>query len=173
MKWLLILLLAVSSPALQSGGPPSQPTYKEFSRKPVSLTEDEFAKIRRRIARQCGLRPESDLSRAPWYFHYELALELARKADPQRALDALIEATAHRPWPERGARMYGVWFTDYLPYFQIARLHVQLGNWVCASDALRLSEEMREISKSDSESRELKELKEETAAALAKSRQRR
>lgn len=170
MNMLLVLLLFLF-PTQQSGGTSSQPTYKDFDRKPVALSEEEFARIRRRIADQCGVHPEGDLSRAPWYFHYELAQELARKGDPQRALDALIDATEHRPQPERGARMYGVWFTDYLPYFQIARLHVQLGNWACAEDALRLSRETREVSESDREALEIKELQEETAAARARERQ--
>ena len=170
MTWLLVLLLVLPSPALQSSSP-AQPTYKDFDRKPVSLSEEELAAIRRRIADQCGVHPESDFSRAPWYFHYELALELARRGDPQRALDALIDATEHRAKPERGARMYGVWFTDYLPYFQIARLHVQLGNWACAEDALRLSKETKEISAGDPEAVQVKELQEETAAAKARERQ--
>jgi hypothetical protein len=172
MNLFLVLLIALPSLASQAGTNPSQPTYKDFERKPVSsMTEEEFAKIRQRIASQCGLHPESDLSRAPWYFHYELGLELARKGDPQRALDALIDATEHRSRPERGTRMYGVWFTNYLPYLQIARLHVQLGNWACAEDALRLSQELKEVSQRDPEFRELEELKQEAEAARSRERQ--
>jgi hypothetical protein len=164
----LLLLLAFSSLTAQAGSAPSQPTYKDFDRKPVSVTEEEFARIRLRIADQCGLHSGDDLSHAPWYFHYELGLELARKGDPQRALDALIDATEHRPRPERGARMYGVWFTDYCPYFQIARLHVKLGNWACAEDALRVSQDLHEVAKADPEFRELGELKQEAAAGRSR-----
>ena len=32
-----------------------------------------------------------------------------------------------------------MWFTDYRPYFEIARLHAHLGNWDCVVDALRVA----------------------------------
>jgi len=172
MRWLLALFLVLPVTALQSADPPTRPTYKQFERKPVSLSEEDLAEIRRRIAGRCGLSPGTDLSHAPWYFHYELAEELTRRGDPQRALDALIEATEHRPRPERGARMYGVWFTDYLPYLRIAHLHLQLGNWACAEDALRLSQELQEVSRQDPELQEIEELKQEIAAARARDRPR-
>ena len=63
-----------------------------------------------------------------------------------------------RPDPQRKARLYGMWFMDYLPYLQIARAHAQLGNRECALDALRLSEELGEVLPDDRDVRELEDL---------------
>jgi hypothetical protein len=68
--------------------------------------------------------------------------------------------------------MYGVWFTDYLPYLQIARLHVRLGNWACARDALRVSQELKEVTKKDREFHEFEELQQEALAGQSSERRR-
>ena len=88
---------------------------------------------------------------APWYFHYELGRDLYRRGDPQRALDALIEAATLRADPGHGARIYGMWFMDYLPYLEIARAHARLGNWDCAQNALEYSRQAKEVSERDKE----------------------
>ena len=45
--------------------------------------------------------------------------------------------------------MYGMWFIDYRPYFEIAKRHMELGNWSCAVDAMRISEARGEVAQSD------------------------
>jgi hypothetical protein len=47
---------------------------------------------------------------------------------------------------------------DYLPYLQIARAHARLGNRECALDALRLSQELGEVSPDDRDVTELEGL---------------
>ena len=42
---------------------------------------------------------------------------------------------------------------------RIAKLHAQLGNWSCAADALRVSEEKSELSRNDPRAVELEQLK--------------
>ncbi|HUO85168.1 MAG TPA: hypothetical protein VM534_08650 [Thermoanaerobaculia bacterium] len=124
---------------------PAREGYREFERKPVVLSSDEFEVLRRNVANRCGLPSETSVSLSPWYFHYELGLELARRGDPQRALDSLLEATERRPEPRRQARMYGMWFIDYTPYFQIAKVHAELQNYACARDAMEISERLGEL----------------------------
>jgi hypothetical protein len=51
-----------------------------------------------------------------------------------------------------------MWFMDYLPYLQIARAHTRLGNRECALDALRLSQELGEVSPDDRDVAELEGL---------------
>jgi len=68
--------------------------------------------------------------------------------------------------PKRSARMYGMWFTDYRPYLEIAQAHVQLGNWACAFDALSLSRQLEEVVEEDEEFARFMELTDETAAHL-------
>ncbi|MCG8461572.1 MAG: hypothetical protein MI919_35270 [Holophagales bacterium] len=123
----------------------AKPGFADYPRRPVVLSDREAAALEARVLRRCGLDESIDRAQAPWYYHYELGLELAEHGDPQRALDALISAVERRESPQRSARLYGMWFIDYLPYFQIARLHATLGNRSCALDALRLSESKGEV----------------------------
>lgn len=149
-----------------SVAPREPPGFAAFEPQPPELPPEELDEIRRRVLVRCGLDPETHLQEAPWYFHYELALELAAREDPQRSLDALIDAVERRQQPQRRARTYGMWFKDYLPYFQIARAHVELGNWECAADAIRLSEELGEVSTEDEEYPELDQLRQEVEIHL-------
>ncbi len=143
-----------------------RPGYAVYEPKATVLPDHEFRELGRTILGRCGLDPATDFSQAPWYFHYELGLELARRGDPQRALSALVDATDRRPQPRYGTRIYGMWFLDYQPYIQIAKLHAQLGNWRCASDALKVSEARGELSPSDPRLSELQALKKELESRL-------
>lgn len=133
------------------GTPDDLPGFARFERSPVVLDEREHAELQRRVLSRCRLDPDTSPQRAPWYFHYELGVELERRGDPQRALDAFLEAARRRGDPQRQARLYGMWFTDYLPYYQIARAHAELGNWQCAADALAVSQRHDEIVEGDPE----------------------
>jgi len=156
----LLAALPLGHPAQQEAPPAS---FKDYERQPYQLPEEEFLRLRERVMSRCHVAPGTDPLRAPWYFHYELGLELADK-DPQRALDALIEAVGHRPEPGREARMYGMWFIAYRPYFEIAKLHVALGNWECAADALRIVAATHEVTSGEKDFRELLELEETVRA---------
>lgn len=146
----LALLLAVPGAAYQAPEPPS-------------LTDEEAAEIERRVLSQCRLPEDTPRATAPWYFHYELALELSDR-DPARAVEALTAAVRRKPEPGRSARIYGMWFTDYLPYFHLARTQAALGHWQCVEDALTLSRRKGEIDPEDEEFAELEELEAETRA---------
>ena len=152
MHLVQMLMLLLVSPVLPAAAPldsPSQafhpPPVKDSSRPPATISEEEFAALRGRVLARCNLSPATDPAKAPWYFHYELGLELERRGDAQRALDALLAATDRRPLPRRNARMYGMWFTEYRPYFEIAKVQFALGHWQCAADALRISGGEQEV----------------------------
>jgi hypothetical protein len=145
---------------------PEPPGYARFERQPTVLGEEELAELERRVLARCRLDPDTPPHQAPWYFHYELGLELARRHDPQRALDALIEAAQRRREPQRNVRLYGMWFRDYLPYYQIARAHAELGNWECAADALEVSAHASEISQESAEHDDYLFLREEVRSRL-------
>jgi hypothetical protein len=113
------------------------------------------------VLRRCGLSPNQDLDYAPWYFFYELGLELDRQGDARAALDAFLEATERRPEPGHDVRLYGMWFLDYLPYFRIATIQAELGHWQCAADAAAESERLGEIRKGDRDEKAFKLLKSE------------
>ena len=78
-----------------------------------------------------------------------MGLELAERGDAQRAVDSLMAAAERKPLPRQYARMYGMWFTHYRPYLELANSHVALGNWDCARAALDLSRETGEAAGSD------------------------
>jgi len=121
------------------------PTYRRFQPRPVVLSDEQYRALRESVARRCRTGSDDATSLAPWYFHYELGLELQNAGDPQRALDAMILAIDDRADPKLGTRMYGMWFIDYVPYFRIAELHAALENYECARDALELSEKLAEV----------------------------
>lgn len=135
-----------------------RPPYARFERKPEKLSAEEFRRRRAEVLRRCSLGAEVRDADAPWYFHYELGRIMAAAGDPQRALDAFIEAAMRKERSQKDARMYGMWFTDYYPYFQIARAHADLGNWSCAREALLLAEKQGEMAGKREELRELRDL---------------
>jgi hypothetical protein len=148
--------------------PGAAPKYREFERKAPVLSDREAEEVRAEVLARCQLRPETKPQEAPWYFHYELGRDLYRRGDPQRALDALIEAATRRAEPGHGARIYGMWFMDYLPYLEIARAHAKLGNWDCAQNALDYSRRAGEVSQHDKEFAEFRALALETDRQLKK-----
>lgn len=121
------------------------PRYAVYENKPPTLTEEEFQTLRNDVLSKCDLPLDTKLKDAPWYANYELGLRLERKGDYSRALTHFIDAVAHRPNPQKQARMYGMWLIDYYPYFHIARSHVRLENWQCAKNALDISQRLGEI----------------------------
>ena len=104
----------------------------------VSLTPDAVDRLRRQVLAQCGL-PESAGGNLPWYFHFEFGRALLADGDAGRAVAELSRAVNLNPYPHAGKRMYGMWYIDYFPYYQLALAHSALGNWTCAANAMRLS----------------------------------
>ncbi len=92
---------------------PSLPGLRAQAGRPFGAARSTT--LRAEVLARCQLKPETRPQDAPWYFHYELGRDLYRRGDPQRALDALIEAATLRADPGHGARIYGMWFMDYLP----------------------------------------------------------
>jgi hypothetical protein len=110
---------------------------------PVSLTPAAAEALRRKVLEQCGLA-DARGENLPWYFHFEFGRSLLDAGDAQRAVGQLSQAAELNPTPRSGKRMYGMWYVDYFPYYQLAMAHAQLGNWPCAADAIQLSHAMGE-----------------------------
>ena len=146
------------------------PRYTEYESKPPVLTDAEFSVLRNDVLTQCDLPLDTKLKDAPWYANYELGLALERKGDYSRALTHFIDAVAHRPNPQKQARMYGMWLIDYYPYFHIARSHVRLENWQCAKNALDISQRLAEIPANAPEINELSSLQRITEQKLGAQR---
>ena len=116
-----------------------------------ALTEQQLQDIRKRVLRRCGLSSKLTHNRLPWYFHYEFGVELVRQGAAGEALEPLQMTANLKPQPMRDARMYGAWFINYLPYYQMSLAYSELGEWDNAWDAIRMSENLVEFSSGDFE----------------------
>jgi hypothetical protein len=139
------IAVAVSGPALAADT--LQPTGIGMSAavyaRPISSLLPEAAEaLRQRVLNQCGLVASSDI--LPWYFHFEFGRALLGAGDAARAVEQLSMSIDLNPVPRADKRLYGMWFTDYLPYIQLAEAHAQLDNWPCAAHAMQLSRETGE-----------------------------
>ena len=143
------------------------PRYAVYEKRAPVLSDAEFATLRNDVLMKCDLPADMKMNAAPWYANYELGLELERKGDYPRALTHFIDAVAHRPNPQKQARMYGMWLIDYYPYFHIARAHTRLENWQCAKNALDISQRLGEIPTAAPEMNEWLSLQRETERRLA------
>jgi len=104
----------------------------------MSLMPEATELLRRRVLVQCGLVDARDS--LPWYFHFEFGRALLEAGDARGAVVQLTHAVDLNPVPRADKRLYGMWFTDYLPYFQLAEAHAKLDNWPCAAHAMQLSQ---------------------------------
>lgn len=115
----------------------------------TSLSDSEVELIRTQVLRRCALSSRIAENKLPWYFHYEFGVDLLNAGDAGRAVEAFVMGANVREDPSRGKRMYGMWYIDYLPYYQIALAHSRLGDWESAFDALQTSESLGEFSPDD------------------------
>lgn len=116
-----------------------------------SLTPQEADRIRSKVMRRCAVSSDITDNNLPWYFHYEYGLDLIEAGDSQRAVEVLSIGASKRKESGRDRRMYGMWFIDYLPYYQIAVAHSKLGDWESAYDAIRTSRNFNEFSPDSSD----------------------
>lgn len=160
MKTILVVLFLVLSTAYVNGQ-----ELRAINRKPFLLSDDELAVMKEQVRRQCKL-PKKDERSYPWYYHYELGLALQQKNDWQRALDSFISALDRQEQPKKSARIYGMWFLDYYPYYNIGLAHYRLQNWKCAAESFRLSQTLEDISTNKKEFRSLLEYQDEAERHL-------
>lgn len=138
------MLGASAALAADSGPPSTREAVMPMSMSAVtSLQTDVAEALRRKVLVQCGLDGSRD--RLPWYFHFEYGRALLQAGDARRAIPELARSVDLNPRPRADKRLYGMWFTDYLPYFQLADAHARLDNWPCAEQALQLSRTSGEL----------------------------
>jgi hypothetical protein len=125
------------------------PVQSDFEQMDFALTEQEVEVIRTRVLRRCALSSRVAKNKLPWYFHYEFGVDLMEAGDARMALDALTLGANKREDSRRDSRMYGMWYIDYLPYYQIALANARLGNWENARNAIELSNAFGEFSPED------------------------
>ncbi|GBC85726.1 hypothetical protein HRbin11_02176 [bacterium HR11] len=97
----------------------------------------------------CEVAPARDPYNLPWYFHYALGKELFERGQYREALRSLRRALLLNPRPETQARTYGMWHTEYRPYYYMTQAFLKLGQRDCAAQTARESVRFREIPPTD------------------------
>ena len=143
-----------------------QQDIHSVTKKGYLLSDTEVARIKEEIRIRCRLR-QADEAAYPWYYHYEVGLAMKKKNDWQRALDSFLVALDHRDRPQRLSRIYGMWFMDYFPYYNIGLAHYHLQNWKCAVNSFQLSQMLEDIPSGSVEFRRLHELESAADANLS------
>jgi hypothetical protein len=141
LRIVLAFGLALTLPAYASGSPSSADAASDPASngyQSMSLQPAEVDALRRKVLVQCGL--DSSRNVLPWYFHFAYGQALLEAGDARRAVVELSRSIDLKPEPSARKRTYGMWFTDYLPYFQLAEAHARLDNWPCAERAMQLSQ---------------------------------
>ena len=116
------------------------------ARNGIEIAGNNAQKRRAEVLKRCSLSANFNPDRLPWYFHYEYVVSLMEAGDAERALDAFVTGANVREEPKRSKRMYGMWYIDYLPYYQIALAHSELGDWQAARAAIQASRAWGEFS---------------------------
>lgn len=125
---------------------PSEVSTDEMAT-PVLVSNSEAASVPARILKRCA--NAADMEELPWYFHYKCGVDLMKAGDAQRAIVSFKMGANDRKDSARGKRMYGMWYIDYLPYYQIALAQSRLGDWESARAAIQTSAEFHEFSPID------------------------
>jgi hypothetical protein len=71
-----------------------------------------------------------------------------------------------RELPQTFTRIYGMWFIDYFPYYNIGLAHYHLRNWKCATQSFRLSQMLEDIPTNSVQFYRLRELDSEAEQQL-------
>ncbi len=131
-------------------------SIEQALKRPPETREDESAPsvfYRDQAAEEpagCEVPPARDPYNLPWYFHYALGKELFERGQYREALRSLRRALLLNPRPETQARTYGMWHTEYRPYYYMTQAFLKVGQRDCAVEAARESLRFREIAPTDS-----------------------
>jgi tetratricopeptide (TPR) repeat protein len=121
------------------------PEYPNAEAPDGMITDAELRIIRERVLNRCELSSKLADNKLPWYFHYENGVELLNKGSTEQAIEPLQMTANLRTEAQRGTRMYGMLFVNYLPYFQMSLAYSELGQWDKAWEALQMSEQQLEF----------------------------
>ena len=89
----------------------------------------------------------SSLAAMEWYAHYTKAVKAFESKDWQETIRQIQEGLKEKPEPKVKARMTGIDFVDYLPYYYMGASYYNLGNFEQAQSAFNKSLDFGEIKK--------------------------
>ena len=145
-----------------TAAPPPKPAEKQLASlsesNTVSMSESKPVPISEQTVRRCAKASKQPDNNLPWHFHYKCGVDLMEAGEPKQAVDSfLMGANTHQD-PARSKRMYGMWYIDYLPYYQIALAHSRLGDWEKAQNAIETSASFEEFAPTDPDYQSFTEL---------------
>lgn len=88
---------------------------------------------------RCGLPDLPDRTLYPWHYDYEASQAFIKEGMYDAGIQYLYRALDKKGRPEEKSRIYGMWFTDYHPYFLLAKAFHHEGSDDCARQALERS----------------------------------
>ena len=116
------------------------------------------------VQARCGLAEDKVKTLYPWYFDYEVSQEFLKMGEYEAGVQYLYRALDKKTTPQERVRLYGMWFSDYHPYFLLAQAFYHMGSYACAEEALGQSLKQEDLPDSSPEQRErdrmLKDLEE-------------
>jgi hypothetical protein len=130
---------AVSIMSAPATDRPMKPQASPLFAESDSLSDFEAELVRARVLKRCALSSDIDDNKLPWYFHYLLGLEYSESGDKSRAVHAFQMGANLEDSSSRNKRLYGTWFMEYLPFYQIAVAQAELEHWSEAREALYAS----------------------------------
>jgi tetratricopeptide (TPR) repeat protein len=89
----------------------------------------------------------SSLAAMEWYVHYTKAMKAFELKDWPETIRQIQEGLKDKPEPKLKARMTGIDFVDYLPYYYMGASYYNLGNFEQAQAAFNKSLDFGEIKK--------------------------
>ncbi len=89
----------------------------------------------------------SSLAAMEWYVHYKKAMNTFESQDWLETIRHIQEGLKDKPEPKVKARMTGIDFVDYLPYYYMGESYYNLGNFEQAQAAFKKSLDFGEIKK--------------------------
>lgn len=89
----------------------------------------------------------SSLAAMEWYVHYTKAIKAFESKDWPETIRQIQEGLKDKPEPKIRARMTGIDFVDYLPYYYLGASYYNLGNFEQAQAAFKKSLDFGEIKK--------------------------
>jgi tetratricopeptide (TPR) repeat protein len=131
------------------------PEIKSHEVKAETVTEEfvflesEDNPIPEKVLRRCAKYQKQSANDVPWHFHYKCGVDLMKAGQPESAVNSFLMGANTHENSARSKRMYGMWFIDYLPYYQIALAHSKLGDWESARNAIEVSVSYGEFSPAD------------------------
>jgi len=118
-------------------------------------------RILEEVQERCGLPDQADRTLYPWHYDYEASQAFIREGMYDAGIQYLYRALDKKAQPEEKTRIYGMWFTDYHPYFLLAKALYHEGNDECALRALERSLKTEDLKASPADLKERERIRKE------------